>query len=210
MSSASTSSTSATAAAAPSERELLRQHFDAPFVQHNTLWDSLWQKGDFLPWDKGEPGQALVDTLAQRKDLLGTPVGSSGGEKKRKRALVPGCGRGYDVLFLSSIGYDAYGLEISANAIKACQDHAKKEYYTYLERAAGSEAGSYTFVQGDFFKDAWVKELNAEHGFDLVYDYTVCFFPCPQRSSADLPLVFLRATARDASTVGFASFATAR
>lgn len=34
------------------------------------------------------------------------------------KALVPGCGKGYDVLLLSAFGYDATGLEISSKALE--------------------------------------------------------------------------------------------
>lgn len=170
MSSSSTSST-----APPSEREILRKHFDQPYAAHNNLWDDLWQKGDFLPWDKGEAGPALADALAQRTDLLGGPeVKAEQGARRRKRALVPGCGRGHDVLFLAGQGYDAYGLEISSAAVKACQEAAGTEYSRYMKGDVVAATGTYHFVQGDFFKDAWVEELDAQKGFDLIYDYTVC------------------------------------
>jgi len=167
-----------TSTAAPgtgTERERLRTHFlQSPSSEHGKLWDDLWQKGDLLPWDKHEAGRALFDALQQRTDILGSaPVTTSG---KRKRALVPGCGRGHDVLMLAGLGYEAYGLEVSEGALKACEENADENYLKMYAGGAGAEeGGSYKFFQGDFFKEGWEKEFSAGEGFDLVYDYTVGF-----------------------------------
>src|SRR4051812_44576621 len=101
------------------ERERLRQHFlQSPLAQHPSRWDDLWKAGDFLPWDRGFPNPALEDILTQRQDLLGasTLVDLATDAKRRKRALVPGCGKGYDVLLFASFGYDTYGVEYSETA----------------------------------------------------------------------------------------------
>ena len=104
--------TPAAAEAASSDpRKQLRDHFSVPHIEHNDRWNDLWKKGDFLPWDKGEPNPALVDTMTKRQDLVGRPVTASKG--RRKRALIPGCGKGYDALLLASLGYYAYGLDVS-------------------------------------------------------------------------------------------------
>ncbi|KAJ9643578.1 hypothetical protein H2199_004257 [Coniosporium tulheliwenetii] len=124
----------------PSEaRERLRQHFltHPSTSTHPQRWDDLWAAGDFLPWDRGRPNPALEDTLRDRQDLLGEPVTAEwdadgrGGRKRRKRALVPGCGKGYDVLLLAAAGYDAYGVEASKNAVGAAE--------RYAEAAGGEE-----------------------------------------------------------------------
>lgn len=160
-------------------RERLRQHFLHPSNTHTDRWDALWAKGDFLPFDRGAPNPALEDTLRDRRELLGGPLtddGTSGGKGQRKKALVPGCGRGYDVLLLSSFGYDAYGLEASANAVKACKEYAEKEDAKYPVRNEETGRGAVRFLYGDFFKDDWVREIGDgnEVKFDLIYDYTVC------------------------------------
>lgn len=152
-------------------REQLRQHFNVEYVHHNDCWDKLWKKGDFLPWDRGEPNPALIDTLTDRRDLVGRPVASKQG--RRKRALVPGCGKGYDVLVLASFGYDAYGLDVSASAVKASEEFAEKEFANYTEVGSEYGCGAYKFLYGDFFKDDWVKQGGFDGGFDLIYDYTV-------------------------------------
>lgn len=106
------------------------------------------------------------------------------------RSLVPGCGRGYDVLLLASHGYDAVGLDISESAIKECKKFAASEAPKYLDGV--DNAGRYEFVVGDFFKDDWLDSVGAASSrFDLVYDYTfLCALPpearpaWAQRSSA--------------------------
>lgn len=156
---------------APDAREQLRRHFSVPYQQHNDRWDNLWKAADFLPFDRGQPNPALIDTMTERQDLVGTPM--IGNESRRRRALVPGCGRGYDVLLLASFGYDAYGLEVAADAVKAADEFAEKEFKEYTKTGSQYGCGSYKFVLGDFFKDDWRKDLPFSEGFDLIYDYTV-------------------------------------
>jgi methyl halide transferase len=157
----------------PDDRERLRQHF----LERNDpkRWDDLWSKGDFLPWDRGTPNPALVDLLTTRKDLLGSALTTDAdGKSRRKRAVVPGCGKGYDVFLLAAFGYDAFGLEGSENAIKACEgfrsEAQTKEEYNVRNESAGR--GEVTFVHGDFFSQDWEKEVGTG-GFDVIYDYTV-------------------------------------
>jgi len=154
-------------------REQLRQHFSVPYTQHNDRWHNLWEKGEFLPFDRGQPNPALIDTLTDRHTLVGKPVISHNG-KTRKRALVPGCGRGYDVLLLAAFGYDAYGLEVSESAVKACNEFAEKEFAQYTTKGSEYGCGLVKFILGDFFKTDWFEELRLPAGgFDLIYDYTV-------------------------------------
>ncbi|KAL9597171.1 MAG: hypothetical protein Q9219_005337 [cf. Caloplaca sp. 3 TL-2023] len=164
-------------------RDRLKAHFNVHPSNHPDRWSQLWVAGDFLPWDKGLPNPALDDLLDQRKDLIGgcfvDDEGSAGG-RRRKRALVPGCGKGYDVLLLASYGYDAYGLEVSEVAMKRCVEEQKAngDKYPMKDQAAG--AGKCTFLQGDFFDDSWSQAVATEGTFELIYDYTVMnpLLPC--------------------------------
>jgi hypothetical protein len=115
-----------------------------------------------------------VDVLNDRKDLVGDPTNG----EKRKKALVPGCGKGYDCLLLASYGYDAYGLEVSSHAVREAEnwkvDHEKD--YEVKDETLGR--GQVKFVGGDFFAEDWLKNIfglenQDQGGFDLVYDYTV-------------------------------------
>ena len=155
-------------------RERLGRLFEVPFAEHGSRWDSLWQSGD-LPFDRGCPNPAFVDALTDKSDLFGEPfVRKADGTTRRKRALVPGCGRGYDVLLLASFGYDAYGLEISPGAKQACETFAAEKGDEYLKSTTKHGFGSWKFLLGDFLKDSWQKEAGLEnHAFDLIYDYTV-------------------------------------
>ncbi|KAF9510058.1 hypothetical protein BS47DRAFT_1300732 [Hydnum rufescens UP504] len=68
---------------------------------------------------------------------------------KHGNALVPGCGRGDDVVLLAALGFDTLGIDISPTAVNVAQQ------YAYIPL---------TFIQ-----------LNIgapKDGFDLIYDYT--------------------------------------
>lgn len=161
-------------------------------------WASLWDKGDKLPWDRGFPNPALEDTLVKQRSTLGAPVATDAqGNSYRRKALVPGCGRGVDVLLLASFGFDAYGLEYSAAAIEACkkEEEDNANWYRVRDQAVGT--GKVTWVQGDFFDDAWLQKIGMPlNGFDIIYDYTVrtlvslrfCLGHCAfHRNAGELP-----------------------
>jgi SAM-dependent methyltransferase len=160
----------------PEPPSRLQQHFTGhdPSI-YGQKWDELYKEG-FTPWDRGGPNPALTDLLAERKDLFGDSfvVGPILG-KRRKCALVPGCGRGYEVLLLSAFGYDAYGLEISESALveaKKTQELVEGEdLYKIRDESAGK--GKVTWLAGDFFKVDALKGLEGDGKFDLLYDYTV-------------------------------------
>lgn len=172
-------------------RERLRTHFGSTEARdQGARWDDLWKEGDFLPWDKGFPNPALRELLTThvfpnpKKDLTKeerpmVPAPVDRETKRRKRALVPGCGKGYDVVLLASYGYDAWGLEVSTNAIEAAKKWVKEiednEFRKYETIDDDVGRGSVNFLLGDFFKDDWLKEIGGE--FDLIYDYTVRLYP---------------------------------
>ncbi|CAG8906301.1 unnamed protein product [Penicillium egyptiacum] len=137
-------------------------------------WASLWDKGDNLPWDRGFPNPALEDTLNKQRPTIGAPLATDAqGQSYRRKALVPGCGRGVDVLLLASFGFDAYGLEYSAAAIDACKKEEKDNASWYRVRDQTVGTGKVTWIQGDFFDNAWLQKINVPlNGFDIIYDYT--------------------------------------
>ncbi|KAJ5454558.1 uncharacterized protein N7458_005514 [Penicillium daleae] len=137
-------------------------------------WASLWDKGDNLPWDRGFPNPALEDALVQRAGTIGGPLAQDAqGQSYRRKALVPGCGRGVDVLLLASFGYDAYGLEYSATAVELCKKEETENHSWYRVRDEKIGKGKVTFLQGDFFDDAWLETIGVpRNGFDVIYDYT--------------------------------------
>ncbi|CAD6567119.1 MAG: hypothetical protein ASARMPRED_000506 [Alectoria sarmentosa] len=155
------------------DRARLMAHFAGDTSKHQTKWSDLWDKGDFLPWDRGMPNPALIDILTDQRDLLGTCfVEDEFGSKRRKRALVPGCGKGYDVLLLASFGYDASGLEVSETAVKRCYEEQKANGLKYPARDESSGAGAVKFMRGDFFGTDWMINIEGDGKFDLIYDYT--------------------------------------
>ena len=92
-----------------------------------------------------------------------------------------GCGRGYDVIMLALHGFDAYGLEISATGVSTAKKYAAsemqrpQEYNFGLGWTGPVTPGNASFVEGDFFKPGWERQIsaNGDIKFDLVYDYTV-------------------------------------
>lgn len=158
------------------KQDRLKAHFvaHAP-ATHAQRWDALWSAGDFLPWDRGSANPALVDALRQRRDVLPSPKKDG----KRARALVPGCGKGYDVALFAAHGYDAVGLEVSQSAVGVAQEYLASPGEGPLEGEYGvaDEAvgrGGVECLLGDFFEDDWLQGAGGlGEGFDLIYDNTV-------------------------------------
>jgi methyl halide transferase len=164
-------------------RARLQDHFKGyTGDKYGEGWENLWAQGDFLPWDKGAPNPALIDLLKERKDIIGNAMmedAEDGKPRRRKRALVPGCGRGVDVLLLKSFGYEAWGLEYSETAVSACRTYQEEHGREYRVQVEGVGEGTARFVVGDFFQDDWLVDIGGPGTqFDLIYDYTVsqcCF-----------------------------------
>jgi len=77
-------------------------------------WDVAW-KGNLTPWDKGGIQAPLEDLIESGK----VPFPTSG------KALVPGCGRGYDAVYIASrLGLDTTGMDISETAVEAANQIA--------------------------------------------------------------------------------------
>ncbi|PRQ46013.1 putative methyl halide transferase [Rosa chinensis] len=105
-------------------------------------WDKCWEQG-LTPWDLGQP----TPVIAHLHRLGALPKG---------RALVPGCGTGYDVVEIACPERHVTGLDISHNAInKALQ------LFSSLPNAM-----HFTFLKVDFF--TW----HPTELFDLIFDYT--------------------------------------
>lgn len=164
-------------------RARLLSHFSTATgsAAHGSKWNELYQQ-NFLPWDKGFPSPALVDLLnhaplstsPKHAGLIPNPSKSS---KRRLRALVPGCGKGYDVLLLAANGYDAYGLEISELAlVEAKKVEKEKGGEGVYASKPGVERGTVRWLSGDFFGLEFLSDVEGgeeKWKFDLIYDYTV-------------------------------------
>ncbi|RPD52719.1 thiol methyltransferase 1 [Lentinus tigrinus ALCF2SS1-7] len=118
-------------------RELIQKHSEQG-------WDEAW-KVSVTPWDAGTYQPPLKDLIDSK--ILDI---ASGG-----KALVPGCGRGYDAICIADgLGLETLGTDISSTAVQAAQD--------YLNST--SPASPVRYEVADFFALAG--------SFDLVYDYT--------------------------------------
>jgi methyl halide transferase len=146
----------------------LSGHFHGqPVESHPERWNSLWQDHQYTPWDRGGPSLALSDLLQARPDLFGTAGQSV------LTALVPGCGRGHDVLLLASLGYDAFGLEVSPSALAEARKNADSLLAdNATHEQTGLRGGKHHWVAGNFFDSTWIEEANVQR-FDLIFDYTV-------------------------------------
>ncbi|KAK3657821.1 hypothetical protein LTR56_002200 [Elasticomyces elasticus] len=165
------------------QRLRLRQQFDQrPLDKHAQGWDELWKEGT-TPWDRDRPSPALIDTLKDKKDILGTPfrkdlaTPSDPHPPPRKRVLVPGCGKGYDVLLFSSCGYDAYGLDVSPHAVDRATASLNEPSLPSKYPHGLNGRGQTAFVLADFFKDDFLASIGGGN-FDVIYDYTfLCALP---------------------------------
>ncbi|KAG5181164.1 S-adenosyl-L-methionine-dependent methyltransferase [Tribonema minus] len=118
--------------------------------QGHPRWENIWaaglKKGD--AFDTGRVSPALQQLL----DAQALPKG---------RALVPGCGRGYDAIAFGAAGYDATGLDLSKTGIQAAT--------ALLAETEPKPAGPVQFVVGNFF------EFGGDGSggrFDVILDYT--------------------------------------
>lgn len=118
-------------------------------------WESRWSGGD-TPWDTGGPTSELVHLLAS-------------GTVPEGRALVPGCGSGYDVLALAGAGWSTLGLEIAPSAV---------ERFRRLRDEAGLVAEVADVALADYFA------FEPDRPFDLMWDYTFLCAIDPHRRPA--------------------------
>ena len=109
-------------------------HMDT--TEYTLRWEERWQK-NYTPWDLGEPAPALIQLFD--KNMFG-----DFGE-----ALVPGCGSGYDVIWVSKFkNWKAVGLDVSQKAIQI---------------ASKSSSETCKFIVDDFF--------TFKGQYDLVFDH---------------------------------------
>ncbi|GAP84657.1 putative thiol methyltransferase [Rosellinia necatrix] len=153
--------------------------------EHAARWSACWD-AEHTPWDRGGPSPALRDLLEANPGGA-IPIddddggGGGGGSaattaRRKKTALVPGCGRGHDVLLLAERGYDVWGLDVSPQALAAARAHAEGSRPTN----AGAGAGAVAWLHGDFFAEDWGS--GAPASFDLIFDYTFfCALPPSMR-----------------------------
>jgi len=114
-------------------------------------WDVAWKK-NVTPWDRGEMQPSLKAFIESNQVKLPT----SG------KALVPGCGRGYEAVYLASrLGLETIGMDISQTAI----DEAKKN----LAMSAIPQDTKITFKRDSFFD---YRVDSDDQKFDLCFEHT--------------------------------------
>lgn len=114
-----------------------------------TTWDNAW-KEKITPWDMGAVQPSLKEVIEES----GIAFPQTG------RALVPGCGTGYDVFYLAQRGLKATGMDISETAVEA----ANRERSKYPKEVIDNSS----FLSTDFFT---FTPPNDER-FDLIVDHT--------------------------------------
>src|SRR5258708_7872538 len=117
----------------------------------DTDWEAHYQSGD-MPWEKGDPSPGLVDFLAAHPELA------------RGTVCVPGCGTGHDVRAWAKAGFEAFGFDLAASAVKLAQGKTA---------AAGVPA---QFQRADFLTDRTSQE------YDWLFEHTLfCAIDSGQR-----------------------------
>jgi len=132
---------------------LLAEEFEHP------RWGVMWQC-EFPPrFDKASVCPALAQLI------------EAGNEIPNGRALVPGCGRGYDVTALASESRYCLGVDIVPAAIFAAEQRLEQIHTlnTTLEVPLSPPIGQAEFRCCSFFD---LDTTKPESLFDFVYDYT--------------------------------------
>ncbi|GAX79709.1 hypothetical protein CEUSTIGMA_g7150.t1 [Chlamydomonas eustigma] len=137
-----------------SKRDTKAAHEDVDLNQYSSRWEAMWSQGIVKgqAFDAGASSPALKNLLSSGKMHL-----------KGLSTLVPGCGRGYDLVTFAAAGAaSADGLELSASAVDNAQ--------SYLNEIEAPELTAACHLHvGDFYK--WQPESGP---YDVGYDYTFC------------------------------------
>lgn len=123
---------------------------NAAFDAYHSRWESHWVEGvaPHEKWDQAKAAPALVKLLDGDLSVKG------------KSVLVPGCGRGYDLIEFAQRGAErAVGMEISSTAAA----EARKYLSTFTSKLQ---------VQPEVVEGDWLGSASCMEQFDMGYDYT--------------------------------------
>ena len=126
--------------------------------EYSKRWEIMWNGGngeyEVKNGDGGvlKPGQSF--DAGKSVPYLDTFLDKNKGLLEGKTAVIPGCGRGYDVATFSKYCEEVTGLELAPTAVVSARDYLGDSYQNVL------------VSQGDFLAD------NAEIQYDVGYDYT--------------------------------------
>ncbi|KAF8625373.1 hypothetical protein AX15_005414 [Amanita polypyramis BW_CC] len=116
-------------------------------------WEIPWKLG-VTPWNKGTYHPTLREAIEEPG--IDFPKGSN------KRALVPGCGEGHDVIYLAStLGIHTTGLDISPTALERANN--------LVESNSNVPEDLISYSLDDFFG---LKPQSETEKYDLIHDYT--------------------------------------
>ena len=87
-------------------------------MEESKFWDDCYAEGR-TGWDRGEVHPALLRWMEAKR--LTTPCS----------IVVPGCGRGYEVVELAKHGFDVTGIEIATEPA----EHLRKQLENYQQNA---------------------------------------------------------------------------
>ncbi|GJJ11724.1 hypothetical protein Clacol_005962 [Clathrus columnatus] len=114
-------------------------------------WEKAWDM-NVTPWD------VLGSVQPPLRSLL---LGTEQDWPRNGRALVPGCGRGYDPIFIATtLNLNTVAVDISPTAIQAAKE--------LLTKTPGIPVGKVIFQETDFFSFS----VPENERFILIYDYT--------------------------------------
>lgn len=125
---------------------------DNSITMNNNEWEQRYQQGK-TGWDRGDVSPNLHYWLENQ-------------QLEACRLLIPGCGNGYEVLYLAEKGFDVVAIDIAPTAIKN------------LKTALASKQLQAEAIQADFLK--W----QPKQAFDAIYEQTsLCALPPAQWQS---------------------------
>lgn len=123
-------------------------------------WD-LAYTDETTPWDLGSPTPEFLRLVKEEKVFGPKPSPET---ERVPTILVPGCGRGYDVIAFAEAGFSVVGLDFSGEAIaEAGRLQVNRE--SEIGRTLRIE-----WASGDFF--SWSQELGNQARFDFIIEYT--------------------------------------
>ena len=113
-----------------------------PSVVRNSLfWNNKYLNNED-GWDIGKPTPIFVDYENQLVE--------------NSKILIPGCGRGYDAIYLSSKGHDVDALDFSSIAID------------YLKKTSASKGLVINTIESNFF----TLSNKYNNTYDYIFEYT--------------------------------------
>lgn len=133
------------------ERREIKQELEHP------RWDTFWNT-EFPPWfDYGVPSPVLESLLEQ-------------GTIPKGRALVPGCGRGYDATALATDDRYVIGCDIVELAIQSANQRLEEEmaFCETMVVPYKPPMNKVEFRQCSFFS---MPSEKPEHMFDFIFDH---------------------------------------